>query len=86
MAISHRYHTDHDRLTLELTMRDALGGLEELASLDAYWFDPACMEILGIEPPGWDARFNATPLSRSKATAQILQFSEGRPHHRSGTG
>lgn len=86
MAISHRYHTDHDRLALELTMRDALGGLEELASQDAYWFDPACMEILGVEPPGYDARFNVTPLRRPATTAPILQFSADRPHHRSGTG
>ena len=39
------------QLALELRMRDALSGLEELASLDVYWFEPGCMEILGIEPP-----------------------------------
>lgn len=81
MAISHRYHTDRTRLALELTMRDALEGLEELANLDACWFDPGCMEILGIEPPAETAA-KVTPLRPPTACAKILSFPEN--HLRAG--
>lgn len=76
MAISHRYHSDRAGLALELTMRDALEGLEELANLDACWFDPGCVEILGIEPPMVETVANVTRLHRpSTATpARILNF------------
>lgn len=81
MAISHRYHTDRTRLALELTMRDALEGLEELANLDACWFDPGCMQILGIEPPAETAA-KITPLRPPAGCAKILSFPEN--HLRAG--
>lgn len=74
MAISHRYHTDPASLALELTMRDALEGLEELASADAFWFDPGCVEILGIEPPLPETPSNVTPFKRVAPAATILDF------------
>ena len=74
MAISHRYHTDPGKFALELTMRDALEGLEELASVDAFWFDPGCVEILGIEPPVRETPANVTPFKRTAPTATVLDF------------
>lgn len=74
MTISHRYHTDRARLALELTMRDALEGLEELANLDAFRFDGGCLEILGIEPPPSEpARILQL---HSTTSAKILNFPE----------
>lgn len=78
MAISHRYHTDRAKLALELTMRDVLEGLEELANLDVFWFDTGCLEILGIEPPTADTRPNITPLHRPASSAKVLSFPEKR--------
>lgn len=76
MAISHRYHTDRAKLALELTMRDALAGLEELASLEGYWFDTHCLEILGIDPPhSVESSSLATP---ARSSAAILSFPEQR--------
>lgn len=82
MAISHRYHTDRTKLALELTMRDALEGLEELANLDACWFDPGCVEILGIEPPAAEPAAKVTPLRQPASCAKILSFPEN--HLRAG--
>ena len=82
MTISHRYHTDRAGLALELTMRDALEGLEELANLDACGFDTGCVEILGIEPPAAEAAAKVTPLRRPAATAKVLSFPEN--HARTG--
>lgn len=74
MSISHRYHADRARLALELTMRDALEGLEELANLDAFRFDGGGLEILGIEPPlSEPARI--LPLHPS-TPAKVLNFPE----------
>lgn len=76
MSISHRYHADRAKLALELTMRDALAGMEELASLEGYRFDTHCLEILGIEPPRRvESGSVATPARRSAA---ILSFPEQR--------
>ena len=76
MTISHRYHTDRAKLALELTMRDALAGMEELASLEGYWFDTHCLEILGIEPPrSVESVSVATP---PRSSAAILSFPEQR--------
>lgn len=78
MAISHRYHTDRTRLALELTMRDVLEGLEELANLDVFWFDTACLEILSIEPPTVAPSQVVTSLHRPAASAKVLSFPEKR--------
>jgi hypothetical protein len=83
MAISHRYHTDRAKLALELTMRDALAGMEELASLEGYWSDTHCLEILGIEPSRpVESSSVATPARSSAAiprsSAAILSFPEQR--------
>jgi len=68
------------QLALELRMRDALSGLEELASLDVYWFEPGCMEILGIEPA---ARPSAPAMKPAPVPrAKILDF----PHAQRRTG
>lgn len=76
MAISHRYHTDRAKLALELTMRDALAGMEELASLEGYWFDTQCLEILSIEPPRpAESVITAAPV---RSRAAILNFPEQR--------
>lgn len=68
-------HAERSKLALEMTMRDALDGLEELASLDVYWFDAGCLEILGIEPPTYEPT-NVTPLRRNAPSAKILTFRE----------
>ncbi|MBI5460820.1 MAG: hypothetical protein HY941_01380 [Gammaproteobacteria bacterium] len=73
MAISHRYHTDRAKLALELAMRDALAGLEELANLDVYGFDAECLEILSIEPPRPKTR-----VTVPTQCAAILNFPEKR--------
>ncbi len=76
MSISHRYHADRAKLALELTMRDALAGMEELASLESYWFDTHCLEILGIEPSRpVECSAAATP---PRSSAAILSFPEQR--------
>ena len=75
MAISHRYHTDRAKLALELTMRDALAGVEELAYMDLYRFDAGCLEILGIEPPQVEKSL-AAPNAQPPVSAVILHFSE----------
>lgn len=74
MAISHRYHTDPGKLALELAMRDALEGMEELASFGTFWFDPGCVEILGIEPPLRETVSNVTPFKRAAPAAKVLNF------------
>ena len=53
-------------------MRDALSGLEELATLDVYWFEPGCMEILGIEPAAHPSIPAAKPAAVPRA--KILDF------------
>ena len=74
MAISQRYCNDPAKLALELSMRDALEGMEELVSIGAFWFDPGCVEILGIEPPLREAESNIMPFKRPAAAAKILSF------------
>ncbi|HWS03343.1 MAG TPA: hypothetical protein VN448_08105 [Gammaproteobacteria bacterium] len=74
MAISHRYHTDRAKLALELTMRDALAGMEELASLEGYWSDTHCLEILSIEP----SRPVECSTAETRSSAAILIFPEQR--------
>jgi hypothetical protein len=76
MSISHRYHAERAKLALELTMRDALAGLEELANLDSHWFDTNCLEILGIESPRTETR--TTESARPCVSATILNFPEQR--------
>lgn len=73
MNFSRHNETDRARLALELTMRDALEGMEELASLDAYWFDAGLLEILSIEPP-LPADSRSTPSRHGQITANILRF------------
>lgn len=80
MSISQRYRTDRAKLALELTMRDALAGLEELANLDGYWFDTTCLQIISIEPPSPRA-CSAVP-ARPSVSAAILNF----PGQRRRTG
>ena len=65
---------DRAKLALELTMRDALDGLEELASLDVYRFEAGCMQILGIEPTSQQPAARVTPLPCRTAHAKILSF------------
>ncbi|HKK14836.1 MAG TPA: hypothetical protein VKA14_09265 [Gammaproteobacteria bacterium] len=67
-----------DRQALELTMRDTLGGLEELATLSAWEFAPGCMEILAIEPPGpADA-----PHRRPPPAAEVVPLRRSPPAHK----
>ncbi|MFN2308859.1 MAG: hypothetical protein ABR553_03840 [Gammaproteobacteria bacterium] len=79
MDFRHLNHpADRAQLALELTMRDALGGLAELVCLDAYGFEPDCLEILSIERPvsaqaGIPARY-----PHAAASAEILSFPERR--------
>lgn len=61
------------RLSLELSMRDVLDGLEELVSLDVYRFEPGCLEILSIERPIPDSP-TAPADPPSAAPAQLLRF------------
>lgn len=75
MNFSRMNPTDRARLALELTMRDVLDGLEELASMDAYWFEPGCLEILGIERPAATTPAAAPQPCRS---AKLLTFPEKR--------
>lgn len=67
---------DRAKLALELTMRDALDGLEELASLDVYRFEAGCMKILGIEPPSQLPAqvVSLTTRHNRPAAAKILSF------------
>jgi hypothetical protein len=74
MNFSRLNETDRARLALELTMRDALEGMEELASLDTYWFDSGCLEILSIEPPH-PSEIRGVPRH---ASANVLTFPEKR--------
>jgi len=47
-------HDSFAHRALEMTMRDTLGGLEELATYFAYRSTPDTLEILSIDPPGDD--------------------------------
>lgn len=78
MRTSHLSPADRAKLALELTMRDALEGLEELASLDVYWFESGCLEILSIEPPVRES----APVITLARPAKILSFPE--KHRRTG--
>ncbi|WJW74531.1 hypothetical protein QVG61_08410 [Thiohalobacter sp. IOR34] len=62
MSVVHIRNRHAPTLALELNMRDALQGLEELVLMDAAAFDPDCLEILSIEPPQPAAATSATPL------------------------
>lgn len=77
MNFSRQNETDRARLALELTMRDALEGMEELARLDAYWFDAGLLEILSIEPP-LPAESRGAPTHPDQTSANILTFPEKR--------
>jgi len=77
MRTPHFSHSERAKQALEMTMRDALDGLEELASLDVYWFESGCLEILGIEPPTRNSA-TVTPLHRSTHPAKILNFDQNR--------
>ncbi|MFP5505900.1 MAG: hypothetical protein ACLGH6_06860 [Gammaproteobacteria bacterium] len=76
MNFSRMTPAERARLNLEMTMRDVLDGLEELASLDAYGFEPGCVEILGIERPA------PAPCTRPQPhpgpSAKLLTFPEKR--------
>lgn len=72
MSISNRYHTDRNKFALELTMRDALAGIEELANLDSAWSSRDCLEILSIEPARPETHIQA------RTCAAILPFPEQR--------
>lgn len=61
------------KLALELTMRDALGGLEELVNMDIYRVEPGCFEILGIERPV-PIRAPISAISQQSEPANILTF------------
>lgn len=76
MSISSRYHHDRARLDLELTMRDALAGLEELARLDSAWANRDCLEILSIEPAHLETA--TTVHYQTRVSAAILRFPERR--------
>lgn len=77
MNFNRMNEADRARLALELTMRDVLDGMEELASLDAYWFDSGCLEILSVERPV-PREPGATHLHPAKTPANILTFPEKR--------
>ena len=77
MRTSHLSPTERAKLALEMTMRDALDGLEELASLDGYWFKSGCLEILSIEPPPRESA-TITLLRRPGTPAKVLNFDQKR--------
>lgn len=77
MNFSRMNPTERARLALEITMRDVLDGMEELASLDAYWFEPGCLEILGIERPAPTTPV-ILPQQQPRSTAKLLTFPEKR--------
>jgi len=60
----------HSKMGLEMRMRDALDGMEQLASMYAYGRLPADMEILTAEPPPIPQPQVVVP----RTEAQILQF------------
>ncbi|MDH5182866.1 MAG: hypothetical protein OEX12_03165 [Gammaproteobacteria bacterium] len=71
----------HSKMGLEMRMRDALDGMEQLASMYAYGRLPVEMEVLAAD---------AIPVSNDQPSpprlkAQILQFPSMRPsnNHRS---
>lgn len=53
---------------LELIIRDVMGGMEELATLEGYHCPPECLEILAIEPAG------TAPENPSREKAVVLPF------------
>ncbi len=70
-------HAERAKQALEMTMRDTLDGLEELASMDVYWFDSGCLEILGIEPPACGSA-TITALHHPNEPAKVLKFDQNR--------
>lgn len=60
----------HSKMGLEMRMRDALDGMEQLASMYAYGRLPAEMEILTAEPEPAPQQHVLPPPTE----AQILQF------------
>lgn len=77
MRTPHFSHTECAKQALEMTMRDALDGMEELACLDVYWFESGCLEILSIEPPTRGSA-SITPLHHATHPAKILNFDQNR--------
>lgn len=77
MRTPHFSHAERAKQALEMTMRDALDGLEELASLDVYWFESGCLEILGIEPPTCGSA-TITALHCPIVPAKVLNFDQNR--------
>lgn len=71
------------KLALELTMRDALDGLEEWVSLDLYRFETGCFEILSIERP---VQAHASPTPHHSVSAKILNFDTNVPTLRRRAG
>ena len=65
----------HSKMGLEMCMRDALDGMEQLASMYAYGRLPADMEILDSGHPPVPQQQTAPP----RLDAQILQFPSMRP-------
>lgn len=53
---------------LELIIRDVMGGMEELATIEGYSRPPECLEILAIEPPG------TVPDNPAREKAVVLPF------------
>lgn len=76
MTISRMSPADRAKLALELTMRDALDGMEELASLEACWFEAGCLEILSIERPAPARPAPSQPCTHH--SAKLLTFPEKR--------
>ncbi|MDV3237692.1 MAG: hypothetical protein LOY58_02415 [Gammaproteobacteria bacterium] len=73
------------KLSLELSMRDVLDGLEELVSLDVYRFEPGCFEILSIERPIPESP--TVPAHPSSApAAQLLRFPDVRTPRKRAQG
>lgn len=74
-------------LSLELSMRDVLDGLEELVSLDVHRFEPGCFEILSIERPiAGSPTVPAAHPSSSAPAAQLLRFPDIRTPRKRAQG
>ncbi len=59
---------------LELIIRDVLGGMEEMATMEGYATSLAGMEILGIEPNDPGHSGGQHPESEKPRNAVVLPF------------